>query len=195
MLGLLRQSWLLLVVQGVAALMFGILAWVWPDKTLQGLVMLFGAYALIDGMLSLVGILGTAALGVAWWPLLLRGLAGIALGILTFAWPGVTALILLYLIAIWAVCVGIFQLLIGILIGLIFKQRLTGTWLLILGGIVSVVFGFWLVAAPGEGAIAVVWLIGTFAIAYGAILIAAGLRLRQLLAQADQLRGRFPISG
>ena len=193
MIALLRQSWLPLVIQGLTALIFGVLAWVWPDKTLQGLITLFGAYALIDGMLSLVAIVGTAALGVAWWPLLLRGIAGIALGVVTFAWPGVTALVLLYIIAAWAVVVGIFQLLIGILIGLIFKQRLTGTWLLIVGGIISVVFGFWLIAAPGDGAVALVWLIGTFALVYGGVLVAAGFRLRSLLKRADSLRLSLPL--
>lgn len=193
MISLLRQSWLPLVVQGAAALIFGILAWVWPDRTLQGLIVLFGAYALIDGLISLVAIVGTAALGVAWWPLLLRGLVGIALGLMTFAWPGVTALILVYIIAAWAVAVGVFQLLIGILIGLLFKQRLTGTWLLIVGGIVSIILGFWLVAAPGDGAVALAWLIGTFALAYGLILLAAGFRLRALLQRADLLRARLVL--
>ena len=187
MLTLLRRGWWLFVVQGVAAALFGLLALVWPDRTLQGLVTIFGAFALIDGILSLGSMFGTVALGIAWLPLLVRGLSGIAIGLVSFNYPDITALVLLYIIGIWAVALGLLQILAGVLL----RKRLEKEWLPILTGVVSVVFGCWLFASPGEGALAVITLIGLFFMALGALLIAAGFRLRGALERLEQVGRRL----
>jgi uncharacterized membrane protein HdeD (DUF308 family) len=176
MLRLLGKNWWLFVVQGVAAALFGLLALLWPGRTLQALIALFGAYALVDGVLSLFRTFRASALGLPWWPFLLQGLAGVAAGLLTFSYPGLTALVLLFFIAAWAIWFGALQ----IFVGIRFRDELQGEWLLVASGLLAVLFGLWMFAAPGEGALAVVWLIGVYAIAQGALLIGAGLRLRGL---------------
>jgi uncharacterized membrane protein HdeD (DUF308 family) len=108
--------------------------------------------------------------------LLVEGVAGIAAGVIAFLWPGITALVLLYLIAAWAIATGILEIAAAVWL----RRELRGEWLLALGGVVSVLFGVFLIVRPGEGAIAVVWLIGLFAIVFGVALIGLGLRLRRL---------------
>src|SRR5215467_9512450 len=108
MIEALKRGWWLLVLRGVCAVLFGILTFVWPGITLVTLVLLFGAYALIDGVLALIKAV-TDRSAEGWWALLIEGLAGILFGILTFAYPGITAQVLLYLIGAWAIVTGIFE--------------------------------------------------------------------------------------
>jgi uncharacterized membrane protein HdeD (DUF308 family) len=177
MLELLARYWWAVVVRGALAVLFGLIAWIWPEMTVRVLVLLFGFYALVDGLLSLAAALagGGAAASRRGW-LIFEGVAGVAAGVLTFIWPGVTALALLYLIAFWAIATGVLE----VVAAVILRRELRGEWLLALGGIVSVLFGVFLIARPGDGAIAIVWLIGVYAIIFGVALVALGLRLRQL---------------
>jgi uncharacterized membrane protein HdeD (DUF308 family) len=174
MVVVLARNWWALALRGLAAVLFGIMAFAWPGMTLGVLVLLYGAYALVDGVLAIIAAVAGRTSGMPWWALLLEGVLGITVGILTFAWPGITALVLLYLIAAWAVATGVFEVVAAIRL----RREIRGEWLLALSGIISVLFGVALVINPVGGALAVVWLIGAYAIAFGVLLIALGFRLR-----------------
>ena len=170
----LARNWWLVVLRGIAAIVFGVLAFVWPGLTLLTLVLLWGAYALIDGVLALAAaVMGGNPLP-RWW-LVVVGLAGVVAGLLTFAWPGITALVLLVFIATWAIVLGIFE-----IVGAIrLRKEIEGEWLLILNGVLSVLIGVVLLWRPGVGAIAMVWVIGAYAIVFGIVSVALGLKLRK----------------
>jgi uncharacterized membrane protein HdeD (DUF308 family) len=177
MLEYLTRHWWAVALRGALAVAFGVVAWIWPDITLHALVLLFGFYALVDGLLALAALLlgGSLVRERRGW-LIVEGIAGIAAGVIAFVWPGITALVLLYLIAVWAIATGILEIAVAVWL----RRELRGEWLLALGGVVSVVFGVFLIVRPGEGAIAVIWAIGVFAIVFGVALIGLGLRLRRI---------------
>ena len=177
MLEYLSRSWWALAVRGALAALFGLAALIWPNITLRVLVWLFGFYAVVDGLLALAVLLvgGRLARGRRGW-LVFEGIVGIAAGVVTFLWPGITALVLLYLIAAWAVVTGLLE----IAVAVILRRELRGEWLLALAGVLSVAFGVLLAARPGEGAIAIVSVIGVFAIVFGVALLVLGVRLRRL---------------
>jgi uncharacterized membrane protein HdeD (DUF308 family) len=176
MFAILTRHWWMVALRGVLAILFGLATFLWPALSLAALVLLFGAYALVDGVFAVV--LGIRAHGERerWWALVLEGLAGLAIGVITFIWPAITALALLYLIAFWAIITGGFE--IGAAIRL--RKLIEGEWLLGISGALSVLFGLLLVVMPGAGALAVLWLIGIYALIFGALLIGLGLRLRGL---------------
>jgi len=179
----LARNWWVLVLRGLLAVLFGIAAFAWPGITLAALVILYGAYALVDGIFAIASVMIGRTSGMPWWALLLQGLAGIAVGIMTFAWPGITALVLLCLIAAWAVVTGIFSIVAAIRL----RKEIRGEWLLALSGVLSIVFGFALVFNPLAGALAVVWLIGAYAITFGILLMALGFRLRSWSRQVSSI--------
>jgi uncharacterized membrane protein HdeD (DUF308 family) len=170
------DNWWLLLLRGIAAITFGILAFLWPVLTLLTLTLLWGAYAVADGVFALWGAIsgqgGTTGSRV--W-LAIVGIAGVLAGLLAFAWPGVTALVLLLFIAIWAIVIGVMQIWGAIQL----RKEIEGEWLLILSGLLSVAFGVLLLVQPGTGALAVVWLIGWYAILAGCLYIALALRLKK----------------
>jgi uncharacterized membrane protein HdeD (DUF308 family) len=172
------DHWWAFALRGLAAVVFGVLALVWPGETLTILVLLWGSYALIDGVLTLLGAFRTGQ--DHRWALLVEGLVGIGAGIATFVWPGLTALVLLYIIAAWAVVTGIFELVAAVRL----RQVIHNEWMLVLAGIASLVFGIALFAAPGAGALALVWLIAVYAILFGLLLLALAWRLRGLRERA-----------
>ena len=150
------------------------LAFAWPGVTLVTLVVLYGAFALADGVLAVAAAITGGSAAPRWW-LAIVGLAGIAAGLLTFLWPGVTALVLLVFIAIWAIVTGVLQ-----IVGAIqLRKEIDNEWLLIVGGVLSVLFGLAVLVRPGAGALALIFVIGAFAIAYGIILVAFAFRLRR----------------
>ncbi|MCC6888790.1 MAG: HdeD family acid-resistance protein [Hyphomicrobiales bacterium] len=170
----LARNWWLEVLRGVAAIAFGVLAFVWPGLTLLTLVLFYGAFVLVDGVLALTAAVKGGNPAPRWW-LALVGVAGVVAGGLTLVWPGITAFVLLIFIASWAIVLGIFE-----IVGAIrLRKEISGEWLLILNGVLSVLFGLLLLWRPGLGALAVVWIIGTYAILLGAIYIAFGLKLRK----------------
>ena len=170
------RNWWLYVVRGIAAVIFGVLALIWPGQALEVLVLVFGAYALVDGIFAVIA--GIAARGTfdRWWAVLLEGIAGIVIGALTFFWPNITALVLLYFIAAWALITGIFEIVTAIQL----RQVITNEWMYILGGLLSIIFGILLFVFPGAGALSVVWLIGIYAIVFGISEIIFAIRLRGL---------------
>ena len=170
----LRKAWGWIALRGLCALIFGALALVLPGVTLTLLVIVWGAYALVDGVLALAAGLRMRDNGRPLWSLIIVGLLGIAAGIATFFWPGLTALTLILIIGSWAIAIGLLQILAAVRL----RQHIRGEWLHALSGLLSVVFGLAVVWRPGAGAIALAWLIGWFAILFGVILIAMAFKLR-----------------
>ncbi len=171
MLHTLARNWWALALRGLVALMFGLLTFFLPGITLVTLILLFGAYALADGIFNIVAFFRVAS---HHWALLIEGLIGIIAGILTFVWPAITALALLYVIAFWAIFTGIFEIVAGIRL----RKVITNEWLLLLMGILSVLFGVFVLIAPGVGALAIVLWIGAYALVFGIFLLALAFRLR-----------------
>ena len=169
-----RLNWWLLALRGLVAVLFGVLAFVWPGATLITLVWLFGAFALVNGLLSLI----LAAKAPKGYPrigsLILGGLLGILAGLLTFVMPGITALGLLMLIAAWAIVTGIMEVVAAIRL----RKIIANEWLLFLAGIASVAFGVILFLQPAAGALALIWWIGAWALVFGILLIVLAFRMR-----------------
>jgi uncharacterized membrane protein HdeD (DUF308 family) len=172
----LAGNWWALALRGLFALLFGIAAFVMPGLTLAALVLLYGAYALVDGVFAVVASLAGRTFGTPWWAMLIRGLLGIAVGIVTFVWPGITELALLYIIAAWAVVTGGFEIAAAIRL----RKEIEGEWLLVLSGALSVLFGLAMMVFPAAGALAIVWLLGSYAVIFGVLLLVLGFRLRSL---------------
>ena len=171
----LERNWWLPLVRGIAAILFGIAAFVWPGLTVSVLVLLFGAYVLVDGAIGIVDSIRYRHRIANWGFWLLEGVLGVAVGALTLFMPGVTALVLLMFIAAWAIVGGILRIVAAIQL----RKRIEGEWLLILSGVLSVLFGGLLVAIPAVGILSLVWLIGIWAVLFGAVLIALAFRLRR----------------
>lgn len=175
----LRRSWWLLLLRGLAAIAFGVILWVQPGISLAALVLLFGAYCMADGIFAVWTAIAGAKDSEQWWLLLLVGLLGIGIGILTFVAPGVTALALLFYIAIWAIATGVLEIAAAIRL----RKEIDNEWLLLLAGLASVVFGVMLAARPGAGALAVLWLIGSYAIVFGVLLLILAFRVRKVVGK------------
>jgi uncharacterized membrane protein HdeD (DUF308 family) len=170
---LVSQFWWTLLLRGAVAILFGVLTFVWPGVTLAALVLLFGAYALVDGIAAII--LGIKEYGnrERWWATLVGGIVSAGAGLVTFMMPGITALALLSLIAFWAILRGVFDIVAAIRL----RHAIEGEWLLGLAGAVSIAFGLIMLLFPRAGALAVIWWIGAFAIVLGVMWIALGLRL------------------
>jgi len=182
MLNLMTQNWWMLAVRGLVAVLFGIAAFLWPGITLWVLVALFGAYALVDGIFALFAAFTRDVERRRWWALLFEGLVGIAVGVLTFIWPGLTAFGLLYLIAFWAIVTGVFEVITAVRL----RHEIRDEWLMALIGVLSIVFGFLLVAFPLTGALSVVWIIGAYALVIGVVMIALAFKLRSLRSPSGE---------
>lgn len=176
MLETLTRHWWVLAVRGGAAVLFGLVALIWPGITVLALVLLFGAYALVDGVLALYAALAgrPEAEGRRGW-LVLEGVAGVLAAIGAAVWPGITALVLLYLIAAWALVTGVAEIVAAIRL----RREIQGEWLMALSGVLSVVFGLLAFFFPAAGALAVVWLIATYAIVFGVVLLVLAFRLQR----------------
>ena len=169
----LAQVWWLIALRGLLAVSFGLAALIWPNLTLVSLVFLFGAYLLADGLLAVIAGLTRHNGSRPWWLLLIEGFIGIAAGVLTFLSPGLTAIALLYLIAVWAVVTGMVEIVSAIRL----RADIKNERLLALSGVLSVVLGVVLVIWPGASALGLVWLIGAYALVFGLLQIGLGFRL------------------
>ena len=174
MTGLFSRSWWLILLRGVVAILFGILALRHPGVTLAVLVLWFGVYALVDGAFSVFGAIAGWRHREDRWLLLLEGLIGIGAGIVTLQAPGITAVALLFFMAAWALATGVLR-----IIGAIrLRREISGEFWLILSGIAAVVFAFLVMERPAAGALAMVWMIGWFALLMGATLVLLAFKLR-----------------
>jgi uncharacterized membrane protein HdeD (DUF308 family) len=175
MLHLLAKNWWMLLLRGILAILFGIFAYLWPGLTLLTLIIIYAAYALVDGIVVLLAALTTHPGAGRAGLLALIGILGIAFGLITFFWPGETALVLMLLIGAWAVVRGVFEIVAAIQL----RKQIADEWFWILSGIVSILFGALFLVHPGAGAVALVWIIATYAIIYGAFLVAFSFRLKK----------------
>jgi uncharacterized membrane protein HdeD (DUF308 family) len=174
------HAWHWIALRGLFAVLFGIFAFIWPGITLAVLVLIWGAYALADGVMALIAAYTMHEEGKPMASLIVVGILGIAAGVVTFLWPGMTALVLLLFIASWAVLMGIFEIAAAIRL----RKHIENEWLLGLSGVVSIVFGVLMFLQPGPGALAVVWLIGSFSLVFGILLIVLGFKLKGLASRA-----------
>lgn len=170
----LADRWWTLPIRGAAAILFGVLTFVAPGISLVSLVIVWGAYAIVDGVVNLMTAYRGARAGRPWGWLLFEGIVSVGAGVLTFVWPAITALALLAVIAGWAVLTGIAEIAAAVRL----RKQIQGEWLLALSGIVSIGFGAALLLFPGAGALAVLWMIGAYSIVFGVLLGALGFRLR-----------------
>jgi uncharacterized membrane protein HdeD (DUF308 family) len=167
--------WWALALRGAIAILFGLAALLRPGIALQALILLFGAYVLVDGVFSVVGVFGGTRGGTPRWLLLVEGVASILAGLIAFVFPILTAVFLLYLIAAWAIVTGIAEIATAIRL----RQEIRGEWALIVGGVLSVLFGVLLgVVGPFAGILSLIWLIGAYAIAFGVLLLVTAFRVR-----------------
>jgi uncharacterized membrane protein HdeD (DUF308 family) len=168
------RNWWALVLRGVLAVLFGLIAFAMPGITLAVLVLLFGGYAVADGIFAIIAGIRAAGRRERWWPFVLEGILDLFAGLVAFVVPLATALALLYVVAFWAVVTGVLR----IIAALRLRKEIQGEWLLVLSGVLAVIFGVLLVARPALGLVTLVWLIGAYAIVVGIALIGLGFWLR-----------------
>lgn len=171
---ILAKNWWALALRGLLGIALGVLTFARPAAMFAALVLVFGAYALVDGVFSVIAALRGARGDRSWWALLVGGIAGILTGLGAFVLPALTALVLLYVIALWAVVTGALEIAAAVRL----REQISREWLLGLSGGLSIVFGGLIMIAPAAGAMAVVLLIGAYALASGLVLMALGFRLR-----------------
>ena len=180
MLGFLSKNWWVLVLRGVCAVLFGVMTFIWPAISIAVLVLMWGAYAFADGILSIVASFkGGREAGFPWW-MLITGIAGVAAGVFTLVNPAMTGLALLLLIAAFLIVRGVMEIAAAIRL----RHEIEHEWLLAIAGIMSVVFGVMVAIFPGAGALAIVLWIAVIAVAIGVLEITVGLRLKGAGAQA-----------
>ena len=172
----LGRRWWLQLVRWVVASVWARLTWAQPGGWLGALVLVFGIYVLADGLLGVWSAIAKRRDNRHWWLLLLWGLVGIVVGVMTFIMPGITGLVLLMYIAAWAVITGVLQIVAAIRL----RKEIKGEWLLILSGLVSVAFGVLLFLQPGAGALAVAWIIAAYAFIFGVLMVLLAFKVRKL---------------
>jgi uncharacterized membrane protein HdeD (DUF308 family) len=176
MIETLKRHWWVPVIRGIAAIVFGVIAFAYPGLTLATLVIFFGAWVLIDGVFRAAGAIAGRASDPEWCFHLIIGIVGIIIGFLTFHAPLITALALIIYIAAWALMIGATEIALAIKL----RRELKGEWFLIRMGLASILFAVLILWNPGPGALALLWLIGSYAIVFGILGVIFGFRLRSL---------------
>jgi uncharacterized membrane protein HdeD (DUF308 family) len=176
MLTTLTRNWWMAAVRGVLAVLVGVIAFGWPGITYDALVLLFGAYALVNGGITLAFGLMAANENSRWWSVATAGFIGVATGLLTFMYPSTVGQILVYAVGAWAIVTGALEIVAAVRL----RTIISGEWLMALGGALSVLFGVLIIAQPNAGAITLIYLFGLYAILVGVSEIGLGLRLRSL---------------
>lgn len=170
----LAKYWWIFLLRGIFAVIFGILAFAMPGITLATLVILWGAYAFADGIVSLYTAIAGTTHGDDRWLVGLQGVIGVVAGLITFFFPMATAIGLLIAIAAWSLVIGVLQIVAAIKL----RKEIEGEFWLGLSGLISILFGFFIMARPGAGALAVIYIIGAYAIVFGVFLIAFAFRVK-----------------
>lgn len=170
----LSQNWWLVVLRGVLGILFGLLAFVWPGITWLTLVIMFGIYAIVDGLVAIGTGFARSRESSRWWTFLLEGLINIGAGAAALIWPGLATLVILYVIATWAVFTGILEIIAAIRL----RHEISNEWMLALGGVISIAVGVVLFFQPAAGSLAIIWIIGAYALIFGILLVILGFRLR-----------------
>jgi uncharacterized membrane protein HdeD (DUF308 family) len=172
--GILSGLWWAIALRAAAAILLGVIAIFMPGPTLAAIVIVFGIYAIIDGILAIVAAVRGFRKKERWWPMLLEGLVGIAAGAIAIFWPGIGALALTYLVAAWALVTGAFEIAAAIRL----RRVISGEWLLLIAGLLSIVLAVLVALFPGTGALLLVWWLGAYAFAYGVVSLVLALRVR-----------------
>jgi uncharacterized membrane protein HdeD (DUF308 family) len=192
MLELMTRHWWVLILRGLAAVIFSVLAFVLPGMTLGVLVLMFGAYMLVDGAFRVASAIGARRSSGPWGLLLLHGLLGIGLGIFTWIAPGITAVALLAYIAVWAVITGVLEIVAAIRL----RHEIHGELWLGLSGALSIAFGVLLLLFPLAGALTMIWMLAGYTMAFGISMVVLGVRMRRMARRGAHdrrdLRGDFP---
>lgn len=172
---LLSRKWWALSLRGTIYVAFGLAALLWPGLTFTVLLFLFGVFALVDGLISVIAAVRTGRAGARWGALLLEGLISAAAGVFVLLWAEMSGLVLLYVIGAWAVLTGVLEIAAAIRL----RKEIEGEWILALNGLLSIAFGVLIYLWPAGGVLAIVWMLGLYAIAFGALLLLLSLVLRR----------------
>ncbi|MEA2706885.1 MAG: hypothetical protein QOH22_1673 [Gemmatimonadaceae bacterium] len=169
-----NSNWWALGLRALAAILLGVIALALPGPTLAAIVIVFGIYAITDGVLAIIAAIRGIRRKERWGAMLFEGIIGIIAGVVALLWPGIGALALTYLVAGWALATGAFEIAAAIRL----RKIMTGEWLLMIAGILSIVLAVLVAAFPGVGALTLVWWLGAYALAYGVISLVLALRVR-----------------
>jgi uncharacterized membrane protein HdeD (DUF308 family) len=186
----LARYWWALALRGVAAIVFGVIALFWPPAAIAVLVAIFGAYALVDGILNLIAAVRAGRTGQRWGALVFEGVVSLVVGIVTLFFPVVTALALVLFVGAWSVVTGVAEVVAAIRL----RELIQGEWLLALAGILSIAFGVLLFISPLIGAIAIAIWIGVYSLVFGALLVGLALRLRSWVRQQETQIPAGPVA-
>lgn len=184
MLEILSKNWWTFLVRGIIAVIFGLAALIWPSLTIGTLVIVFGAYVVVDGIFAIVDGFTSRDSNDRWWVEILIGIAGIVAGGWAMAFPGLTAIGMMYFIAAWWLVTGVLQIILAIRV----RKEITNEWMLILSGALSAILGVVFLLFPGSGALSLIWVVGIYAIFFGILLIVLAFKLRGM---GDAFRDRF----
>ena len=184
---LMSRFWWILLLRGILAIGFGIVALTFPGITLAGLVLYFAAFAMADGLWTVFHAFSGRADNETWWVLLLEGLLGIAFGVITYQAPGITTTVLLLYIGFWAMATGLLRIILAIRL----RNEIEGEWWLVIGGLASILFGVTMVARPAAGALAVLTLVGFWSIVAGICLVAVAFKVKSVASKLGAVKERF----
>jgi uncharacterized membrane protein HdeD (DUF308 family) len=176
MMAILRQNWWTLALRGVIAMLFAVGAFVWPLATALAFVILLAAFAFVEGIFAFIGAFSWGLTGSQRLLLIVLGLLGLAVGVAAVMYPGITATVIVALVAWWAIVSGVIQFVVAIELRKVIKND----WLLIVGALLSILFGVLLLWRPLAGIITLSWLFGFYALLYGIVMLSLGLRAKKL---------------
>lgn len=177
----LYQNRWLIGLRGVLAIIFGVLAFLMPGMTAFALVIVFSAYAILDGILAIATGVRTHEANSRWWLIIIEGIVDIAAGVIAFLYPGLAAVTLLFVIAFWAIITGILEIAAAIRL----RREITNEWALGLTGVASIILGVIMIVNPGAGLVGLVWAIGGYAIIFGVLMLFLAFRAGRFANRTD----------